>query len=367
MELEFTDDQESLRDAIRSVLAKEVPIALAREVAERGTGADRFAAVCAELGWAGLTVPEDLGGIGLGPIEAGILAEELGRAVAPGPLLATVSQFVPIVDLVGRDDQRATWLGPIASEGHTGTFAPRGDARATLHDDAVELSGAGRYVIEAETADAIAVAVDVGRSGGRDSARGVVVARRDEVRVEPIESIDPTRGLAHVHVDGVILPTERVLGDPDVDQSSRLAEATLHAIGATALETVGAGQSIFDVALDYAKQRHQFGVPIGSFQAIKHKFADMMVLLERARATGYLASLCLAEHDERAPITISAAKVAAGDCQRRLANEGIQILGGIGCTWEADMHFYVKRAKANGTLFGSAPQHRARIAELLGV
>jgi alkylation response protein AidB-like acyl-CoA dehydrogenase len=367
VELEFTDDQESLRDAIRGVLAKEVPIALAREVAERGTGAERFAAVCAELGWAGLTVPEDLGGIGLGPIEAGILAEELGRVVAPGPLLATVGQFVPVVDLVGRDEQRAAWLGPITAEGRTGTFAPQGDVRATIDDDGIELAGTGRYVIEGAAADTIAVAVDVSSARADETRRGIVVVCRPEIRIESLESIDPTRGLAHVHFDAVRLPADRLLGDPDVDQRPMIAQATLHAIATTALETVGACQSIFDVALDYAKQRHQFGVPIGSFQAIKHKFADMMVLLERARATGYLASLCLAERDERASITISAAKVAAGDCQRRLANEGIQILGGIGYTWEADMHLYVKRAKANGSLFGSAPQHRARIAEFLGV
>ena len=357
----MTDDQESLRDAIRSVLAKEVPIALAREVAERGTGADRFMNVCADLGWAALTIPESFGGIGLGAIEAGILAEELGRAVAPGPLLATVTQFVPVVDALGSDEQKATWLGAIVSDGAAGAFAAVGDARATIAGGDIVLSGSGRFVIEAANADAIAVVADTA------NGHGVAIVRRDEVRVEPIESIDPTRGLAHVKLEGVRLPSDRWLGDPAADAASAIADARLHAILGLALETVGTCQSIFDCALDYAKERKQFGVPIGSFQAIKHKFADMMVLLERARATGYLAALCLAEHDERAAITISAAKAAAGDCQRRLANEGIQILGGIGCTWEADMHLYVKRAKANSALFGTAGQHRERIAELLGV
>jgi alkylation response protein AidB-like acyl-CoA dehydrogenase len=150
---------------------------------------------------------------------------------------------------------------------------------------------------------------------------------------------------------------------PRSSRSRALEEATV----ATALEIVGAAQTIFDVTLEYAKQREQFGVPIGSFQAIKHKFADMIVSLERARATGYFAALTIAEDDPRRTSATSVAKVAAGDCQRLLAKEGIQIHGGIGYTWEHDMHLYVKRVKSLEPLFGSSSTHRARIADLLGV
>jgi len=121
------------------------------------------------------------------------------------------------------------------------------------------------------------------------------------------------------------------------------------------------------VTLDYAKQREQFGVPIGSFQAIKHKFADMLILLERARATAYFAALCVAEDDPRRAIAVATAKVAAGDCQRRFGKEGIQILGGIGYTWEHDMHLYVRRVKTDAQLLGTAHEHRRRIAALLGL
>ena len=124
---------------------------------------------------------------------------------------------------------------------------------------------------------------------------------------------------------------------------------------------------IFDTTLDYAKQREQFGVPIGSFQAIKHKFADMLIALERARATGLFAALTIAEDDERRSIAASTAKVAANDCQRLLAKEGIQIHGGIGFTWEHDMHIYVRRVKTGGQLLGTGADHRSRIADLLGV
>ena len=130
---------------------------------------------------------------------------------------------------------------------------------------------------------------------------------------------------------------------------------------------VGTAQTIFDVTLEYAKEREQFGVPIGSFQAIKHKFADMLIALERARSTGYFAALTIAEDDERRHRAASVAKAAAGDCQRLLGKEGIQIHGGIGYTWEHDMHLYVKRTKSGEQLFGTSATHRAALATSLGV
>src|SRR5262249_51041518 len=140
-----------------------------------------------------------------------------------------------------------------------------------------------------------------------------------------------------------------------------LERAVEEATVAIALEMVGTAQTVFDITLDYAKQREQFGVPIGSFQAIKHKFADMIVALERARSTAYFAALTIAENDGRRASATSVAKVAAGDCQRLLAKEGIQIHGGIGYTWEHDMHLYVKRMKSSEQLFGTSAWHRARI------
>jgi len=136
---------------------------------------------------------------------------------------------------------------------------------------------------------------------------------------------------------------------------------------AAAVESVGTCQSILDVALDHAKNRHQFDVPIGSFQAIKHKFSDMLVALERARATCYFAALTIAEDDPRRSLAASMAKAAAGDAQRLIVQEGVQIMGGIGYTWEHDMHLYVKRAKTGDSLLGTAATHRARVADLIGL
>src|SRR5439155_2861907 len=160
---------------------------------------------------------------------------------------------------------------------------------------------------------------------------------------------------------GVRVTPDRVLGEPG-RAGAALSRAVEQATVALALDAVGACQSIFDIALDHAKQREQFGVPIGSFQAIKHKLADMLVALEKARATAYFAALTIAEDDDRRALAASMAKAAAGDCQRLIAEEGIQLLGGIGYTWEHDMHLYVKRAKTGDALFGTAHHHRAKVA-----
>jgi alkylation response protein AidB-like acyl-CoA dehydrogenase len=367
MDLDFDRDQEELRDTIRAVLVKEAPLSVARHVAETGEPADELWQTMVSLGWPALTVPEEHEGIGLGMVEAGILAEELGRVIAPGPLLPTVTQFVPVVCGCGDDEQRARWLAEVAAgrtigtmaiaERH-GSFDPAATgATASVADDRVQLAGTKRFVMEAVAATEIACTV-------RDTANGEVVAvvvPRDGVEVRPIHAVDASRVVADVVLDGVCVESDRVL------RGDRLTGALEEATVAIALETVGTCQTIFDIALEYAKQREQFGVPIGSFQAIKHKFADLLIALERARSVGYYAALCIAEDDERRHVATAAAKAAAGDAQRLFGKEGIQILGGIGYTWEHDMQLLVKRAKSNEVFFGGASTSRARLADLLGV
>ncbi|GIU88134.1 MAG: acyl-CoA dehydrogenase [Acidimicrobiia bacterium] len=371
MELDFTPEQDELRDAIRAVLAKECPVSVARQVLEQGTVPGSLWRTFAELGWPGLTVPEAHGGIGLGMVEAAVLAEELGRVVAPGPLLPTVTQFVPVLRECGTPDQQARWLpevaagrctGTLAIAEDTGSFDPA-DTTATfrLDGDDVVCAGHKRYVMEAGAVDEIAV-VARGPEG-----LGVVVVPADATRRTELHTFDGSRRMAHVGLDGVRVGRERLLGGGTGDATAAVRRAAEEATVALALEMVGTAQSIFDVTLDYAKQRVQFGVPIGSFQAVKHKFADMLVALERARATGYFAALTIAEDDPRRTSATSVAKAAAGDCQRLLAKEGIQLHGGIGYTWEHDMHVYVKRVKSGEPLFGTSAWHRARIAEALGV
>ncbi len=371
MELEFTADQEELRDSMRAVLSRESPVALARRVVEHDDPADELWATMVGLGWPALTVPEADHGIGLGMIEAGILAEELGRVIAPGPLLPTVTQFVPVVRELGTATQRHRFLGAVAegecrgslaiAEQH-GSYDPAlTGATVAVDGDTAVLHGTKRFVVEGDRVDELVVVV---RDG--EALRAVVVPVAD-VTTTRVHTLDASRHLAHVDLDGVRVPVDRVLGDRGASDELGIARAVQEATVGLALEMVGTAQTIFDVTLEYAKQREQFGVPIGSFQAIKHKFADMIVSLERARATAYFAALTIAEDDERRATATSVAKAAAGDCQRLLAKEGIQIHGGIGYTWEHDMHLYVKRIKSGEQLFGTASTHRARIAELLGV
>jgi alkylation response protein AidB-like acyl-CoA dehydrogenase len=373
MELDFTDDQEDLREAIRAVLVKESPITLARAVVEDDTRPTALWDTVVELGWPALTVPEEYGGIGLGAVESAILAEECGRMLTPGPLFATVTQFVPALRECGDDAQRARWLGAVAAGECSGTLAlcdadgsfDPADTSATCTVDGADvvLCGTKRYVFEGDAVDELVVVARDPETHGDTGVRAVVVPAAD-VQTRRVDALDESRRLVHVELDGVRVAADRVLASASAPALRRaIDEATV----ALALEMVGIAQAVFDVTIDYAKQRVQFGVPIGSFQAIKHKFADMLIALERARSTGYFAALTLAEDDERRARATAVAKVAAGDCQRMLAKEGIQIHGGIGYTWEHDMHLYVKRMKSGEQLFGTSATHRGRLASMLGV
>ena len=237
---------------------------------------------------------------------------------------------------------------------------------ATRDGDGWTLAGTKTAVLGGDAADEFVV---VAREPGTDGDQGIValVVPRDALRVTPVRALDPTRGLVTLELAGAPVSDDRRLGEPGPATAAALRHAVEEAVVALAVEIVGTCQTILDVTLAYAKQREQFGVPIGSFQAIKHKFADMLIALERARATSYFAALCQAEDDPRRALATATAKVAAGDCQRRLAKEGIQIHGGIGYTWEHDMHLYVRRVKTDAQLLGTAAEHRARIADLLGV
>ena len=375
MHLEFTAEQDELRAGVRTMLARECPISLVREVVEKGATPDALWAQMVELGWPALTVPEPAGGLGMGAVELAVVVEELGRVLAPGPFVPTVTQFAPVVAEAGSAEQQARFLGGVAAGEITGALAfveddgsidaGRLSSTAAPDGDGFVLEGAKAMVLEAATADEVAVVTRVRGTDGDDV--GAFVVPRGEVRVDPIDAFDASRPLARVTLDGVRVGADRVLGGPGPDTAAAVRRAVEVATTALAVETVGAAQSIFDITLAYAKQREQFGVPIGSFQAIKHKFADMLVALERARATSYFAALTIAEDDDRRSLAASIAKAAAGDCAALLAKEGIQIHGGIGYTWEHDMHLYVRRVKTNSILFGNAGQHRARVADLIGL
>jgi alkylation response protein AidB-like acyl-CoA dehydrogenase len=376
MELEFSEEQDELRDGVRSVLARECPMSVVRDLVEKGVTPDALWSQMVTLGWPALTVAEEAGGLGLGMVELAVVVEETGKVLAPGPFLSSVTQFAPAVREAGSPEQQARFLGGVAAGELTGALAiaeaggshdpARTTVTATVEGDTFVLAGTKDAVMGAADADQIVVVARLPATGG-DAAIGAFVVPREQVTVEPIESLDLTRPLARVTFDGAHVSADRVLGDPGSSTVAALRRAVEEATAALAIETVGTCQTIFDVTLDYAKQREQFGAPIGSFQAIKHKFADMLIALERARATGYFAALTIAEDDDRRSLAVSSAKATAGDCARLLAKEGIQIHGGVGYTWEHDMHLYVRRVRAGAALFGTSAEHRGRVADLIGL
>jgi alkylation response protein AidB-like acyl-CoA dehydrogenase len=382
MELDFTSDQEELQATVRTVLAQECTPAVVREIVESRTAgkpasADKLWGHMVELGWAALTVPEAAGGLGLGAVELAVVVEELGRALAPGPLLPTISQFVPALVALGTAEQQVRFLEPVAAEGAAGTLAIAEDsgsfdpltvtATATPSGNGgFRLAGVKHGVFEAPTATEIVVVARVAGSAGDDGI-GAFVVSADATDITPVASLDQSRVLATVELTDVEVPADRVLGAPGPGTAAALRIVVQEATMALALEAVGTAQQAFDISVEYAKQREQFGVPIGSFQATKHKLADLLILLERARALGYFAALTIAEADARAAISTSMAKAASGDAAQRIAREGIQIHGGIGYTWEHDMHLYARRLQSSAALFGGPGHHRQLVADELGL
>jgi alkylation response protein AidB-like acyl-CoA dehydrogenase len=372
MDFEFTEEQEALRDSVHDVLARECGPTLARVLFEGGSAPEQPWKSAVELGWTAITVPETHGGLGLGFEELGPVIEEHGRFLATGPYVATVSQFLPLMREAGDQAQRARFLPRVAEGALRGALALAGPSgtglcldpslRARRADGGWILAGSRHWVLDGDSADEIALAARVEEGDGC----GLFVVPRSALATERVDSLDASRSIAHLTFDAVRVPAERTLGTP-----GRCAESLERALDearvALALEVVGACDALLDLSLAHAREREQFDQPIGAFQAIQHKCADMFVALEKARATAYFAMMTIGEDDPRRRIAASMAKASAGDCEELVCKEAIQIHGGIGMTWESDVHLFVKRAKTAGALLGTAEEHRARIAALLGV
>ena len=369
MDLELSDDEAELRDNVRTVLAGISPPAVVRSAFD---GEDPRPAVWAQmvdLGWPALSISEEHGGLGLGFVEQVLVAEELGRAVVPSPLLATATQFTPAVRELG-GPMAGPLLEAVAAGQLTGALALGEGGRwdvaavqATARPDGDRwiLDGTKHAVVDGATADRILV-IARGAAG-----LGAFVVDGGTVRAEPRDILDLSTPIADLHLDSVLVSPEGVLarpGDPDVERLLR--RAVEEAVVAIAAMTVGACRKVFEETVDYAKAREQYDRPIGSFQALKHRMADMFLSVERAAALVYFAALTIAEEAPDRSVAASAAKAAAGDCQQLVVQEGLQLHGGIGYTWEHDLHFLLKRAKAGDVLFGNGVAHRAAVASLLG-
>lgn len=325
MLLEFDADQRLWRETVRDAVAKQCPPNLVRDVAEKGVDPMPLWKVYVDAGWTELTDPANA-------VELAIVLEELGRATDPTPYLATMTQFAPLAG-DRHDPQRA---GAAVYDG------------VTAHRDADGwvLNGRARHVLDGDRAEQLAVVTDA----------GVFVVAADDVAARRNSVFDPVLHVADVTFAGVrVADADRLHTDPP--SCRHLALTGL------AITMVGACQRVLDLALQHVRDRHQFGVPIGSFQAIQHKMADMHVVIERARALSYFAALTISADDPRRRLAAAMAKASAGECQALVFRHGLQSFGAMGFTWENDLQFALKRAKAGELMLGGAAEHRATISE----
>jgi alkylation response protein AidB-like acyl-CoA dehydrogenase len=333
MNFDLTDDQRSIQRTARDFLASAYPAAEVRRLAyesERGFTDEGWAAMC-ELGWPALLVPEEHGGLGLGVVELAVVQEELGAALAPSPFLSTVAAAAVIAD-AGSDEQRARWLPALAA----------GEARgavATVLDDV-----GWTAVPDADGADVIVV------------RENDVWALATDTSAEAVAPLDATRRLWRVRAGGEL---ESLPGE-----GARAYDVVAVALAA---ESVGVARRAMDMAVQYAKEREQFGRPIGTYQAVSHACAQMLLEVEGARSVVYWAAWALDHEPETAPLAVACAKAYAGDAGRHVPRAALQVHGGIGFTWEHDLHFFLKRGEANAHAYGDGAAHREQVAALTGL
>jgi alkylation response protein AidB-like acyl-CoA dehydrogenase len=411
MHLEFTDEQLELRESARAILTRECPPRLVREVAVSGAEAGGFRSQLSWLGWPALTVDVDFGGLGRGFVELAVVLEELGRAAAPGPFLTTMTQFVPAVREAGSSAQVSRFLSAVAAGQLNGTLAlyegGRWDpfsigATATREGDGWVLSGHKRQVLCCAEVDEIVVAAR--RASGM---LGLFVVPAADVTFARVDSLDGTRSLGNLDLDGVWVPDARMLGDPDVtvDATPAVAATIAEATVGMALDTVGVCGALFQSALEAALElpvrslgnepgggeadgsngaggsngaeaaernggRNGDQPVVAAFpplrtppQAVRHSLAEMAGALERTRAIVYQATATVAERHERATVTASQAKAAAGACQRLIVSRSIEIHGRG--PRRADAQLWVRRAQSGELLLGSSADHHRVVADEL--
>jgi alkylation response protein AidB-like acyl-CoA dehydrogenase len=372
VDLEFDQEQAALRDSVREVVDGISPPSVVRAIYEgRGDGTEVWRKMV-ELDWPGLAIDTEYGGVGMGFLELAIVAEQLGRATVPGPFLSTATQFAPAIAELADAPTRQRLLPDIAAGRRTGALAVAepgswrtrdlGSTLSVTPDGAGwRLSGRKAAVLDGATADHILV---VGRAA---EGVGAFLVTPEQVRIDALPVIDPTMPVADLVFEDVQVTGDQVIAAPGPEVEERVGRVLEEATVALAVMTVAACRAIFDQTVEYAKIRVQYERQIGSFQALKHRMANMYLAVERAASVGWFAALTIAEDDPRRTEAASVAKAAAGECQRLVVGDGLQMHGGIGFTWEHDLHFLLKRAKVGDALFGNALRHRAILAERLGL
>jgi alkylation response protein AidB-like acyl-CoA dehydrogenase len=383
MEFAFTEEQEMIRDTAASFLAEVSDSeAIRRAMAtELGYDPELWQRICGEMYWQAIHIPEEYGGMGLGYVELVAMMEQMGRYLLCSPFFSTVCLGTNALLIAGSEEQKAQWLGRICEGGVTATLAFNGgspcwDADAITAtwqrdgDDYV-LNGESRYVIDGHSADLLIVAAREEGSRGEDGVSLFLVeADTAGVSRQWLPTMDQARKQASLQLQGVKLQADAVMGElgqawPALSRIIDLATVAL------AAEQVGGCQQLLDMTVEYTGERVQFNRTIASFQAVKHKAADMMLQTEVARSAIYYAA-CVAQEAleggalaSELPEAASVAKSYCSDAYFAIAGDSLQLFGGVGFTWEYDVHLYFKRAKSSEHMLGNGTQHRERLAATL--
>lgn len=374
MDFAFSEEQEMLRRSAREFLAKECSPKVVRKLME---SSDAFDAALwkklADLGWTALGIPDQYGGVGTF-LDLVVVLEEAGRALLPGPFFATMGLAVPVLIEAGNESQKKEALGAIAEGSARATVAfTEGSGRwdadsvtlvAKAAGDGWQLDGVKQFVPDGGVAD-YTVVVARTRGEGEDGITLFLVKGKPKgMTVTPLKAMDMTRRWTEVRFDKVHLDSSSVMGSPH-NAWPRLKRAMEWATAALCAEMIGGGQKVLETSTEYAKTRQQFGKPIGIYQAVSHKLADMLVQSESARSATYYAAWTVDADAPDRSLASSMAKAYVSDAYRKIAGDGIQVHGGIGFTWEHDMHLYLKRAKASEVTLGDATYHRELVAQAL--
>ncbi len=380
MDFGFSDEQDMLRQTARAFLEEHCPTTFVRHMMEddKGYSADLWQEM-AELGWLGLAFPEAYGGQGLGFVDLTVILEEMGAALLPSPFLSTVILAGQTILLGGSEAQKKAYLPKIAEGALIATLAmtePAGrfDAegitavKATPQGAGFSITGTKLFVPDAHIAELLVVAARTKETDDKSAGISLFLVEGNSPGMSTtlLKTMDQTRKQCEVVFDNVQVGRDRLLGT--LDQGWPILQKVLNlATVSLCAEMVGGAQRVLDLSVSYAKERVQFGRPIGSFQAIKHKCAEMMLQVESAKSAAYYAAWAVDEDVPEAPLAVSMAKAYCSDAYRNTAGEGIQVHGGIGFTWEHDMHLYFKRAKYAEFTFGDATYHRELVAQGLNL
>jgi len=378
MNFGFNDEQELLRSTARKFFENECGSDTVRRLMEtpEGISPDLWTKL-AEQGWLGLVYPEAYDGMGLGLVDLVVLMEEMGRAVVPGPYFSAVLLGGLAILEAGGEGQKKEWLPKIAAGDRRVALAwmepsaQLGPAGVTL--TAVEkggrytLSGTKLFVHDAHTADALVVAARTRPGAGADGVSLFLLPKGTRgLEVTLLPTMDQTRKLCEVSLSDVSVGADALLGAAGAGWAP-LSRVLDRATVALCAEMCGGAQKVLDMTVEYAKIRQAFGRPIGSYQGVKHRAADMLVDVENSKSITYYAAWALDEGAAEAPLAVSMAKAYVSDAYRRVAAAGIQLHWGIGFTWEHDLHLYFKRAKGSEFTFGDATHHRERVAQLVNL